>query len=177
MRVEALCTSLDEAKRFSRLQLTRQQEILTNFLQTAHLYKPLDGYKMKFGIHICTFGEIIFECKCIPVQLNRTSAENTAEGVPPAGLNTANRHSRDSIPPYGGMTYRFTTPQGSTCGQTPVWPSEDATWAHRVANNETLRAESSGFDGNIEETNPIRIIIRGAFDDYRELNPDSEIFT
>ena len=49
--------------------------------------------------------------------------------------------------------------------------------AHRVANNETLRAESSGFDGNIEETNPIRIIVRGAFDDYWELNPDSEIFT
>ena len=75
------------------------------------------------------------------------------------------------------MTSRFTTPQGSTCGQTPVWPSEDATQACRVANTETLRAESSGFDGNVEETNPIWIIVRGAFDDYQELNPDSEIFT
>ena len=73
--------------------------------------------------------------------------------------------------------YRFTTPQGSTRGQTPVWPGEDATWAHQVAHNETLRAESSGFDGNIEETNPIRRIVQGAFDDYRELNPNSEIFT
>ena len=59
----------------------------------------------------------------------------------------------------------------------PVWPSEDATQAHRAATNETLRAESSGFDGNVKETNPIRIIVRGAFDNYRELNPDSEIFT
>ena len=49
--------------------------------------------------------------------------------------------------------------------------------ACRVANNETLRVESSGFDGNVEETNPIRIIVRGAFDNYRELNPDSEVFT
>ena len=82
--------------------------ILTNFLQTAHLYKPLDGYKMKFGIHLCTFGEIISECEGILVRLNRTSAENTAEGVPPAGSNAANGRSRDSVPPYGGTTYRFT---------------------------------------------------------------------
>ena len=40
-----------------------------------------------------------------------------------------------------------------------------------------MRAESSEFDGNVEETNPIRIIVRGVFDDYRELNPDSKIFT
>ena len=70
MRVEALCMSLDEAEHFSRIQPTRQQGILTNFLQTAHLYKPLDGYKMKFGIHICTFGEIISECEGILVRLN-----------------------------------------------------------------------------------------------------------
>ena len=67
MRVEALHTSLDEAERFSQLQPTRRQEILMNFLLTAHLYKPLDGYKMKFGIHMCTFGEIISECEGILV--------------------------------------------------------------------------------------------------------------
>ena len=111
------------------------------------------------------------------VQLNQTSVENTAEGIPSAGSNTANRRSRDSIPLYGGTTYRFTTLQGSTRGQTPVWPSEYATQACRVANNETLRMESSGFDSNVEETNPIRIIVQGAFDDYQELNPNSEIFT
>ena len=42
MRVEALCMSLDEAEHFSHLQPTKRQEILTNFLQTAHLYKPSD---------------------------------------------------------------------------------------------------------------------------------------
>ena len=73
MRVEALCTSLDEAKHFSRLQPTRRQEILTNFLQTAHLYKPLDSYKMKFGIHSCTFGEIISECEGILVRLHKSN--------------------------------------------------------------------------------------------------------
>ena len=114
---------------------------------------------MKFGIHICTFGEIISECEGILVRVNRTSTENTAEGVPPAGSNAANGRSWDSIAPYGGTTYKFTTLQGSTRGQTPVWPSEDAMWACRIANNETLRAESSGFDGNGEETNPIWIIV------------------
>ena len=108
---------------------------------------------------MCTFGEIISECEGIIVRLNRTSAENTADGVPPAGLSSTNKRLRDSVPPYGGMTYRFTTPQGSTRGQTPVWPSEDATQACRTATNETLRAESSGFNGNVEETNPIRIIV------------------
>ena len=126
---------------------------------------------------MCTFREIISEYEGILVRLNRTSAENTAEGVPPAGLSSMNERSRDSVPPYGGMTYRFTTLRGSTRGQMPVWPSEDATRAHHAATNETLRAESSGFDGNVKETNPIRIIVRGAFDNYRELNPDSEIFT
>ena len=67
MRVEALHRSLDKAKCFSRLQLMRQQEILTNFLKTVHLYKPLDGYKMKFGIHMCTFREIISKCEGILV--------------------------------------------------------------------------------------------------------------
>ena len=152
----------------------KRQEILTNFLRTAHLYKPSDGYKICQGLHMYTFGEIISECEGLLVQMNRTSAENAAEGMPPAGLNTANGCLRDSVPPYGGMTYRFTTPQGSTCGQMPVWPGEDATWAHHAAHNDTLRAESSGFDGNIEEINPIWIIVRGAFDDYRELNPNSE---
>ena len=44
-------------------------------------------------------------------------------------------------------------------------------------NNNTLRAESSDFDGNLEENNPIQIIVQGVFDDYQELNPDSEVFT
>ena len=148
-----------------------------NVLQTAHLYKPSDGYKMKFGLHLYTFGEIVSECEGILVRLNQTSAENAAEGVPPAGSNTANERLQDSMPPYGGTTYRFTTPQGSTRGQMPVWPGEDVTWACRAAHNEMLRAESSGFDSNVKETNPIWIIVRGAFDDYQELNPDSEIFT
>ena len=69
--------------------------------------------------------------------------------------------------------YLTTTPQGSTCGQTPVWPGEDATWARCAAHNETLRAESSGFDGNVKETNTIQII---AFDDYRELLPFANNF-
>ena len=72
--------------------------------------------------------------------------------------------------------YRFTTPQGSARGQTPVWPGDDTAWAHRTTNNDTLRAESSGFDGNIKENNPIQIIIQGALNDYWELNPDSEVF-
>ena len=38
MRVKALYTSLNEAKHFSCLQPTKRQKILTNFLQTAHLY-------------------------------------------------------------------------------------------------------------------------------------------
>ena len=59
MRVKALFTSLDEAECFSCLQPTKRQEILTNFLQTAHLYKPSDGYKVKHGLHWYTFGEII----------------------------------------------------------------------------------------------------------------------
>ena len=62
-------------------------------------------------------------------------------------------------------------------GQTPAWPGDDAAWAHRTANIDTLRAGSSGFKGNIEESNPIRIIIRGALKDYQELNPNSEVFT
>ena len=37
MHVEALFTSLDEAKHFNCLQPTKWQEILMNFLQTAHL--------------------------------------------------------------------------------------------------------------------------------------------
>ena len=40
------------------------------FLQTVHLYKPSDGYKIKFGLHLYTFGEIVSECEGILVQLN-----------------------------------------------------------------------------------------------------------
>ena len=92
-------------------------------------------------------------------------------------MNTANRRSQDSVPPYGGMTYRFTTLQGSTHGQTPVWPGENAMRAPHTANNNTLRAEPSDFNGNVEEINPIRIIVQGAYNDYRDLNPNSEVFT
>ena len=63
MQVKALFTSLNEAECFSHLQLTKWQEILTNFLQTAHLYKPLDSYKIKHGLLEYTFGEIISECE------------------------------------------------------------------------------------------------------------------
>ena len=37
--------------------------------------------------------------------------------------------------------------------------------------------DPSGSDGGIEENNPIRTLVRGAFSDYQELNPDSEVFT
>ena len=70
MRVKALFTSLNEAEHFSCLQPMKWQEILTNFLQTAHLYKPLDSYKIKHGLHEYTFGEIISECEGMLVQLN-----------------------------------------------------------------------------------------------------------
>ena len=59
----------------------------------------------------------------------------------------------------------------------PVWPGDNTVWVCRAANNDMLRAESSDFDGNIKENNPIQIIVQGAFDDYWELNPDSEVFT
>ena len=41
-----------------------------NFLQTAHLYKPSDGYKINRGLHLYTFWEIISECEGLLVQLN-----------------------------------------------------------------------------------------------------------
>ena len=159
MRIEALFTSLDEAKHFNRLQPTKRQEILMNFLQTVHLYKPSDGYKICRGPHLYIFREIISESEGMLIQLSRTSTENAAEGIPPAGPNTVNEHSQDSIPPYGVTTYRFTTPQGSTHGQTPVWPGEDAARAHHAVYNDTLRVEFSDFDGNIKEINPIQIIV------------------
>ena len=177
MCIEALFTSLNEAECLSRVQLMKWQEILMNFLQMVHLYKPSDGYKICQGLHSYTFGEVICKFKGLLVRLNQTSAENAAEGVPPAEPNTMDERPQDSIPPYGGTTYRFTTPQGSTCGQTPVWPGDDTARAHRAVNNNTLRAESSGFDGSIEENNPIWIIIQGALNDYQELNPNSEVFT
>ena len=69
------------------------------------------------------------------------------------------------------MTYRFATSQDGARGQTPVWPGDDA------ENINILRVNPSGFDRGVEENNPIRILIQGAFDDYQELNPDSEVFT
>jgi len=41
------------------VQPNKQQEILTNFLRTAHIYKPSDGYKIRRGVPIYyTFGEV-----------------------------------------------------------------------------------------------------------------------
>ena len=67
MQVEALTMSLNEAKCFSHLQPTKQQEILTNFLWTAHLYKLSDGYKIRHGLHMYIFGEIISEFEAMLV--------------------------------------------------------------------------------------------------------------
>ena len=159
MHVKALFTSLNEAEHFNRLQPMKRQEILMNFLQIAHLYKPSNGYKICRGPHWYTFGEIISKSEGQLIRLNQTSAENAAEGRPPVAPNTANEHSQDSVPPYGGTTYRFTTPQGNTCGQMPVWPGEEAACACHTVYNDTLRAEFSEFDGNIEEINPIWIIV------------------
>ena len=91
--------------------------------------------------------------------MNWASTEDAVEGAPPAEANAVDRRPQDSIPPYGGTTYRFTTPHGSASGQTPVWPGDDTAWAHHTANNDMLRAESSGFDGSIEENNPLQIKI------------------
>ena len=62
--------SLDEAECFSCLQPTKRQEILMNFLQTTHLYKPSDGYKINHGLRLYTFREIISECEGMLVRLN-----------------------------------------------------------------------------------------------------------
>ena len=70
MRVKALYTSLNKAECFSCLQLTKQQEILTNFLQTVHLYKLSDSYKINHGPHSYTFREVISKCEGLLVQLN-----------------------------------------------------------------------------------------------------------
>ena len=43
MHIEALFTSLDKAEWYKHAQPTKRQEILTNFLWTAHLYKPADS--------------------------------------------------------------------------------------------------------------------------------------
>ena len=70
MQVEALFMSLDEAECFSCLQPTKWQEILMNFLQTAHLYEPSDGYKIKYSLLEYTFREIISKCEGMLVRLN-----------------------------------------------------------------------------------------------------------
>ena len=148
-----------------------------NFLQMAHLYKPANSYKIHQGLHFYKFGEVISKFEGLLIWLNWTSAEDTAEGVPPAEANTADEHLWDSIPLYGGTTYRFTTPQGLAHGQTLVWPGNNAVWAHQAVGHDMLRAESSGFNGSIEENNPIQIIIQGALNNYWELNPDTDVLT
>ena len=75
------------------------------------------------------------------------------------------------------MTYRFTTPQGSVCGQMPVWPGDEAARAHRAENIDILGADLSGFNRGVKENNPIRTLVQGAFNDYQQLHPDSEVFT
>jgi len=57
--IEALFASLDEAKCMKSVQPNKQQEILTNFLRTAHIYKPSDGCKIQRGTRHYTFGEVI----------------------------------------------------------------------------------------------------------------------
>ena len=99
------------------------------------------------------------------------------EGTPPAATNSAGEHLQTSVPLPGRTTYRFTTPQGGMHGQTPVWPGNDTAWACRAENIDILRAESSGFDSNVKDSNPIQILIWGVFVDYQELNHDSEVFT
>ena len=44
-------------------------------------------------------------------------------------------------------------------------------------NIDILGADPSGFNGGVEENNPIRTLVQGAFSDYQELNPDSEVIT
>ena len=47
----------------------------------------------------------------------------------------------------------------------------------RAENINILGADPSGFNRGIEENNPIRTLVQGAFSDYQESNPDSEVFT
>ena len=63
MRIEALFTSLDEAEHFGCTQPTKWQEILTNFLRMAHLYKPSDSYKICQGLNFYMFREFISEAE------------------------------------------------------------------------------------------------------------------
>ena len=86
-------------------------------------------------------------------------------------------HLQTSVPPPGRTIYRFTTPQGSACGQMPVWPGDEAARACHAENINILGADPSGFNGGVEENNPIRTLVRGTFSDYQELNLDSEVFT
>ena len=175
--IEALFTSFDEAEHMKSVQPNKQQEILTNFLRTAHIYKPSDGYRIRRGTHHYTFGEVISEVEGMLARLGQVSDEQAAEGTPPADTNSLGECPRTSVPLPGRTTYRFATPQGGARGQTPVWPGDDTARTHRAENIDILRVNPSGFDGGVEENNPIRILIRGAFDDYEELNPDSEVFT
>ena len=134
MHIEALFTSPDEAEWYKHTVLhtqpTKRQEICQNFLWTVHLYKLSDSYKICQGHHYYMFGEVISEFKGLLVWLNWASVEDTAEGAPPAEANTADECLWDSVPPYGGTTYRFATPKGSAHGLTPVWPGDDAAQAH-----------------------------------------------
>ena len=44
--IEALFMSLDEAECMKSVQLNKKQEILTNFLRMAHIYKPSNRCKI-----------------------------------------------------------------------------------------------------------------------------------
>ena len=44
-------------------------------------------------------------------------------------------------------------------------------------NIDILGVNPSGFDRGIKENNLIRALVKGAFSNYQELNPDSEVFT
>jgi len=81
--------SLNEAECMKSIQLNKQQEILTNFLRTAHIYKLSDGYKIQRGTHDYTFGEVISEVEGMLAQLGQVSNKQAAEGTPPADTNSA----------------------------------------------------------------------------------------
>ena len=59
----------------------------------------------------------------------------------------------------------------------PVWPGDEAAWPRHADSNDIPGGDPSSFDGNVEDNNPIQILIQGVIKDYQGLNPDSEVFT
>ena len=96
-----------------------------NFLRTVHLYKLSNGYQIQHGIRYYNFGEVMSKVESLLARLTWAS-EQAAEGASPAESNNAGECPQTSVPLLGRTTYRFTTPQDSACGQTPVWPGDEA---------------------------------------------------